>query len=151
MDKNELLAQGKHFGRVFLDYLCRHDDFQNGRGGLKQGLADELLVIGQAEGLTEKESLTINNVRHWRDGSHKIPFWVNRAALVLASEKGFVIEHPADAVAVVATTLVQYTDKKQIDMNGLLVFIEQRHKIVIPEPYQEWVRMFLQSRGYTVT
>lgn len=150
IDKNELLGQGKYFGRVFLDYLCEHPDFENGRGGIKQELADEMLTIGQAEGLTEKDSLSVANVRHWRDGVHKIPFWVNHAALMLACEKGFVVTHPADAVAIVATVLKQYTSNKQVYVDGLMIYIEQKYGVTVSEQALVVVKMYLESRGMTL-
>jgi hypothetical protein len=148
IDKQDLLAQGKHFGRIFLDFLCEHPDFANGRGGIKNSLAMELLTIGQAEGLTEKDTLSVANVRHWRDGKHKIPFWVNHAALQLASEHGFTVQHIADAVAVISTVLVNYTDEKTVSVPGLVIFVEQRYHLPIPDEFEPILTAFLIERGY---
>ncbi|WP_158147776.1 hypothetical protein [Vibrio fluvialis] len=148
IDKSALLEQGKHFGRIFLDFLCEHQDFANGRGGVRQELAEELLTIGQAEGLTEKANLTVTNIRNYRDGKHKIPYWMNLSSLILAAEKGFVVAHPADAIALVATVIVSYTDSKEISLLGMMLFIEQKYKVSIPDEYVPVVQAYLEARDY---
>ncbi|EMQ2878391.1 hypothetical protein V9N52_003706 [Vibrio navarrensis] len=151
IDKSELLSQGKHFGRIFLDYLCDHEAFSNGRGGISQALAEELITIGQAEGLTEKATLSVNNLRHCRDGKNKIPYWMNLSSLILACEKGFKVTHAADAIAIVATVLVSYAKSKTLNLTGMLLFIEQKYQVSIPDEYQSVVRAYLDSKGYSLT
>lgn len=151
IDKSELLLQGKHFGRVFLDYLCELECFSNGRGGISSKLADELVVIGQSEQLTEKDSLSITNIRNCRDGKHKIPYWLNLAALILACENEFKVEHAADAIALIATVLVTYTEDKHVNLDAMALYIEQRYHVRLGEEYYPMIQAYLESRHYTVT
>jgi len=150
INKPELLEQGKHFGRIFLDYLCDHKSFSNGQGGISNHLAEELINIGQAEQLTEKDSLTVTNIRNYRDGKHKIPYWINLAALILACENEFKVTHMADAIALVATVIVSYTKEKSLNLQGLMIFIEQKYNVSIGNEYYPAVRAYLESKNYSI-
>ncbi len=68
----------------------------------------------------------------------------------MVSEVGFKITHPADAIAVIATVLVDFTDSKSINLKALLIYIEQRYGISVDTEYYPIIIGFLHSKNYEI-
>lgn len=153
VDKNELLQQGKYFGRIFLDYLWCHPVFSGSRG--KDKLAEEILVLGQAEKQAERSSLAVKELIGMRFGRDAMPYWVNYSVFKLALEHGFKISHPADAVAVTATVIKDFqlnkpAKGKEIALDSFLIYVASACRIEIPAEYLAFVKAYLESRRFTV-
>ncbi|MBV7300256.1 hypothetical protein [Enterovibrio paralichthyis] len=149
VDKGALLQEGRHFGRIFLSYLVNHARFTDADGRVTRHLPDELLFVGQRCGATERQHVSVNNVRQWADGSHKIPFWVNHAAMQLATENGFQVEHAADAVAIAATVIKEYVDLDlSRDLKTFSDYVLRKYHVEIGDVYTDIVRKYLCSKRY---
>ncbi|WP_286824078.1 hypothetical protein, partial [Idiomarina sp. UBA1919] len=56
--------RGKAHDPIFIKYLASFDKWKQPQGGVRQSLADELLHIAQAKGLTDKAELKAGILRH---------------------------------------------------------------------------------------
>ncbi len=153
VDKTELLQQGKYFGRIFLDYLWCHPVFSGSRG--KDKLAEEILVLGQAEKQAERSNLAVKELIGMRFGRDAMPYWVNYSVFKLALEHGFKISHPADSVAITATVIKDFqlnkpAKGKEIALEGFLIYVASACKIEIPAEHISFVKAYLESRRFTV-
>lgn len=84
--------KGKAHDPIFFAYLAGLDEHKREGGGIKQPLADELLAIGQAKGLTDKDELKAGVVRNIAESFNSekaqvFAAWLQQAAIILAHEK----------------------------------------------------------------
>ena len=155
VDKTQLLQSGKYFGRIFLDYLFAHPGFAGPQG--KEALAHELLTLGQVAG-EDRDALPVKKLIELRWGRQKIPYWLNRALVVLALEQGFIPTHIADSVGIVASLIKELhePDRRQLrpersfDFQQLLTYLQTNYQVALPPAHHPWVIQYLQDRGYQV-
>ncbi|GJC07115.1 hypothetical protein A6767_01745 [Aeromonas veronii] len=154
VDKNELIAAGKYFGRIFLEYVWNLPQYRGAKG--KDELSHELLTIGMAEREAQKDTLQVKAIIGMICSRQNIPYWLNYAAMKLALENNFKPVHPADSIGIVATSLKDFQsgyskrESNKIRLSSLMSYIDMTYHVALPEAHYPIIIAYLEHRRYEV-
>lgn len=122
--------RGQNHDPIFIAYLVSFDKWKEPQGGVSQTLADELLTIAQAKGLTEKSELKAGILRHIAESinatqGQRYAVWLQHAALLLAHESQIPLsERVAAATAKVLVRDYQPDKGAAVSISGLIIHME---------------------------
>ena len=139
---------------IFIKYLASFDKWKQPQGGVSQSLADELLRIAQAKGLTDKAELKAGILRHIAesiDGAQRQVFsvWLQHAAILLAHENQIPLnERVAAASAKVLVRDYQPDKGAEVSINGLIVHMEVTLGRVFEDSLHEAVKRAIEHQRY---
>lgn len=140
LDKDELLAAGKYFGRIFLAYLMSHPEYTTHAS--RETLAQELIAIGQSEKLATSTNLNAGSLHAMNVGKQRLTHWVSYSLLRKAISKGFRPTHPADSLGIAISMYDSFKKNHDTPLTKetiytYFLFIADELSIDIPEKHHD--------------
>ena len=141
---------------IFFTFLVNLDQFGLENGFIKEELSEELLNIGQAQGLTEIDHLKPNKIRIIAKSASEerfevYPAWLQFAASILALENNIPVTNRV-AVALAKVHLPNYQkDKgKTLNFDSFIIYIEINTARQMPKESLSKIRTLLTNLKYTL-
>lgn len=150
IDKDELLAKRKSFGRIFLNYLLELPDHQSSAG--QQMLTNRLLQFGQEFKATEVKKLEFRFLVSMVQGKRGMSHWLSFTALQLALQNGFNPTHPADSLGIAISYMDEYKSAVKPKLIGsidpFMDYIEHKTGIRLPSEHQAILIDYMRSKCF---
>lgn len=150
IDKDELLAKRKSFGRIFLNYLLELPDYQSPDG--QQVLTSRLLQFGQEHKAAEVKTLEFRFLVSMVHGRRGMSHWLSFTALQLALQNGFKPSHPADSLGMAISYMDEYklTVKPKLigSIKSFVDYIEQKTGVRLPSEHDAILIDYMRSKCF---